>query len=560
MSLLEFRNLSVGFVSSHDHTPNWVVRDLSFTVEEGTTVALVGESGSGKSVTAMALLGLLPSSFVRWGEGSEIVYRNCNILNYNDFQWIEHRKHQVAMVFQDPMNALNPIRRIGEQILDCVRVSLNLNAGDAAQQTSSLLNEVGLGGIDNIARRYPHQLSGGQQQRVIIAMALAGKPKFLLADEPTTALDATVQRQILELLKKLQQKHQMTLLFISHDLALVSQLAHYVVVMRQGIVQEQGSIRELFMNPKHPYTRGLLACRPLLGQKLYRLPELEGYMSGIDKMTKAIPKSSTLLNSLSENDWVLRVRDLSYSHFDPLRKKKDIEKRPDLFGVNFELKRGQTIGIVGESGSGKTTLGKLLAGFYVPKTGEIAFPSELRAKPLIQRVQMIFQNPFASLNPRWKVSQILWEPLFLNGHKKNKAQMQRRINTLLDAVGLPIAALSRYPHEFSGGQRQRIAIARSLMVQPAVLICDESVSALDVSVQAQVLNLLKDLQEEMELSYVFISHDLAVVYQMSDYLLVLHQGEVVEAGSAEQILRYPGSQITQALVRANPKLIYSEEE
>ncbi len=559
MSLLEIRNLSVGFTSSRNQSPNWAVLDLNITIEQGTTVALVGESGSGKSVTALALLGLLPPLSVRWGEGSEILYRDGNILQYNDSQWREHRKHHVAMIFQDPMNALNPIRRIGEQILDCVRVSLNLNAREAAAQTASLLTEVGLGSIENIARRYPHQLSGGQQQRVIIAMALAGKPKFLLADEPTTALDATVQKQILDLLQELQKKHQMTLLFISHDLALVSQLAHYVVVMRHGVVQEQGRIHEIFKNPKHPYTRGLLACRPLLGQKMYRLPELASYINGVEKPSNNIKKSSPLLNSSSENDWVLRVKDLSYSHSDFLWSSKNIKKRPDLSGVNFELNRGQTLGIVGESGSGKTTLGKLLAGFYVPQTGEITFPTELRSRPLIQRVQMVFQNPFASLNPRWRVSQILWEPLFLNGCKDNKL-IQHRINTLLDAVGLSAAVLSRYPHEFSGGQRQRIAIARSLMVQPAVLICDESVSALDVSVQAQVLNLLKDLQEEMGLSYVFISHDLAVVYQMSDYLLVLHRGEVVEAGDSEQLLHHPHSPITQVLVRANPKLIYSGVE
>jgi len=545
-------------------------RGVSFDVPEHRTVALVGESGSGKTVTAMSIPGLLPDNAVVRGR---ILFQGRDLLQARPAELRRLRGAQIACVFQDPMSSLNPVLSIGRQLAEPLRLHLGLSARAAWARAEQLLEEVGLPEPRRRLDRYAHELSGGQQQRVMIAMALACEPKLLIADEPTTALDVTIQRQILELLAELKQRRRMSLLFITHDLGVVGEIADEVLVMRHGQVREQGPARQVFAHPQDAYTRALLSCRPPLQQPPRRLPVVdaeldadgEGAIAAPAARVASAPIATPALatedaeRTVVEPPVVLQVRALAKSFF--LR--EGLWRRREFKAVqeaSFELRRGRTLGIVGESGSGKTTLGLTLLRLHEPTHGEVLFEGRnLLAlqgpdrQALRRRLQIVFQNPYAALNPRFSIGQTLLEPMRIHAIGADDVEREARALALLRRVGLDETAFSKYPHEFSGGQRQRIAIARALTLQPQVLVLDEAVSALDVSVQAQVLNLLKDLQDELGLAYVFISHDLAVVRFMADEVLVMKDGRVVERACASELLHAPREEYTRRLLAAVPR-------
>jgi peptide/nickel transport system ATP-binding protein len=562
--LLEVRDLRVAFRSGRQGRTQ-AVNGVSLTVPHNRTVALVGESGSGKSVTALAAMGLLPPESALIDPASRILFDGVDVLALDPRGRRALCGREIAMIFQEPMSSLNPALTIGYQIGEVLARHLGLKGRAARARTVALLDEVG---IPEPARRidaYPHQLSGGQQQRVMIAMAIACAPRLLIADEPTTALDVTVQKHIMELIARLQKAHGMAVLFITHDLALVGEIADEVVVMRHGEVREAGPARDVLAQPRDPYTRALLQCRPPLDSRPLRLPVIADVMAGRAPVTAQRPPrapggaSGGALGDALGDDIVLAVDQLS----------KSFEVRDGWFrrrqfravsNVSFTLARGTTLGVVGESGCGKSTLGLTLLRLHEASGGRVLFEGcdvlglPLKAfQPYRRRMQIVFQNPYASLNPRFTVGQILLEPMQLHRIGANDGERTRMAEALLDKVGLPREAMRRWPHEFSGGQRQRIAIARCLALRPDILICDESVSALDVSVQAQVLNLLLDLQQEYGLSYIFISHDLSVVRYMADQVMVMRQGEVVEQGEVEALYRNPQHPYTQALLSALPR-------
>jgi peptide/nickel transport system ATP-binding protein len=547
-ALLSIQDLRVAFRMGRGQRAE-AVKGVSFDVPENATVALVGESGSGKSVTAMSVLNLLPDNAERSGR---ILWRGQDLLQAGLRDLQNLRGKEIACVFQDPMSSLNPVFSVGQQLAEPLRKHLGLSGAQVRQRAEALLAEVGIPEPARRLKSYPHELSGGQQQRVMIAMALACEPRLLIADEPTTALDVTIQRQIIELLAKLKAQHRMSLLFISHDLGLVGEIADQVVVMRHGQVREQGPAERLFTAPQDAYTKALLACRPSLEGNPRRLLVIDDHIAGRQDQGTPKPKDPAA-------PVVLEVRSLAKSFW----------LRQGLFGrrefkavqdVNFKLQRGHTLGVVGESGSGKTTMGLTLLRLHEPTRGEVIFDgrnllalSDRERLAMRRRIQIVFQNPYASLNPRFTIGQTLVEPMAIHGIGADTAERERRARALLEKVGLDGRAFGKYPHEFSGGQRQRVAIARCLTLEPEVLVLDEAVSALDVSVQAQVLNLLKDLQDELGLAYVFISHDLAVVRFISDEVLVMKDGQVVEQASAEQILAAPKEAYTQRLLAAIPR-------
>lgn len=526
---------------------------VSFDIPENTTVALVGESGSGKSVTAMSVLNLLPDNAERSGA---ISFQGRDLLKASLPELQALRGREIACVFQDPMSSLNPVFTVGHQLTEPLVKHLGLSTRQALTRAEALLNEVGLPDPKRRLSAYPHELSGGQQQRVMIAMAIACEPKLLIADEPTTALDVTIQRQILDVLGKLKQQHRMSMLFISHDLGVVGEIADHVVVMRGGTVREQGAVGQVFAAPQDAYTKALLACRPTLANRGARLATIDDHMAGQAVASAGKPKDPNApvviaASSLRKSYW-LRRGVFGRTEFKAVK------------GASFTLRRGHTLGVVGESGSGKTTMGLALLRLHDPNGGPtggqvmfdgrelLSLPRD-ELLPMRRRIQVVFQNPYASLNPRFTIGQTLVEPMRIHGIGANDAERQEKARKLLAKVGLDDAALYKYPHEFSGGQRQRVAIARCLTLDPDVLVLDEAVSALDVSVQAQVLNLLKDLQDELGLAYVFISHDLAVVRFMADEVLVMKDGEVVEQASVAQILDAPQQEYTRRLLAAVPR-------
>ena len=549
--LLSIRDLKVAFRLGERHAVKMVqaVDGVSFDIPEHATVALVGESGSGKSVTAMSIINLLPDNAQRSGV---IEYNGRDLLQAPIPELQALRGKEIACVFQDPMTSLNPVFTVGQQLAEPLQRHLALSRRAATERAEGLLNEVGIPEPKRRLGSYPHELSGGQQQRVMIAMALACEPKLLIADEPTTALDVTIQRQILELIAKLKERHRMSVLFISHDLALVGEIADHVVVMRQGIVREQGPVAQIFHAPQDIYTQALLACRPSVANTSARLPVIDDHIQGITPARPAKPKDPNA-------PVLLEVRALAKSFFlrEGLFGKREFKAVRD---VNFQLRRGHTLGVVGESGSGKTTMGLTLLRLHEPTAGEVLFDgrnlltlSDHERQAMRRRIQIVFQNPYASLNPRFTIGQTLTEPMSIHGIGANQSEREQRARTLLAKVGLDDSAFGKYPHEFSGGQRQRIAIARCLTLEPEVLVLDEAVSALDVSVQAQVLNLLKDLQDDLGLAYVFISHDLGVVRFVSDEVLVMKDGEVVEQAPAQQLLAAPVQEYTRRLLGAIPR-------
>jgi peptide/nickel transport system ATP-binding protein len=548
--LVDVIDLSVGFRVGRGPLAE-AVKGVSFRIGRRSTLAIVGESGSGKTVSAMSILGLLPSNAVV-GAQSRILYDRIDLLNCAPVEMRGIRGKDISVIFQEPMSSLNPVLTVGEQIGESLRLHLGLSRRAARARAIELLDEVGIPHPHLRVDAHPHQLSGGQQQRVMIAMAISCDPRLLIADEPTTALDVTIQKQILQLLARLKERHGMSLLFITHDLALVREIADEVVVMRHGQVQEHGSAEAIFESPAHPYTKALLACRPSLDRRPRRLPVIEDFVAGDGRMPADEPPRSM------GGPPILEVQGLAkrFQVGGGLFRREYIDAVQD---VSFKLEPGRTLGVVGESGSGKTTVGMTIMRLHEATAGRVLFEGrdllgldDREMQAYRRRIQIIFQNPYASLNPRFTIEQILLEPMRVHGIGADDRERHALARDLLGRVGLPPAALNRYPHEFSGGQRQRIAIARCLTMQPDVLICDESVSALDVSVQAQVLNLLKDLQDEFGLAYLFISHDLAVVRYIADEVLVMNKGRVVEMADSQSIYLSPRQEYTRTLLSSIP--------
>jgi len=562
--LLKVENLEVSFKSE---SKQWIktVKGISFSIPKNKTVALVGESGSGKSVTSLAVMGLLPKGQSQISEQSQIRFEDKDLLNLSVAELRNICGKDIAMIFQEPMSSLNPVFTVGDQIAEVLRIHLGMGRKQARVRVLELLKEVGIPSPDTKIDAYPSQLSGGQQQRVMIAMAIACEPKLLIADEPTTALDVTIQKQIIDLLESLRQRREMSMLFITHDLALVGEIADEVIVMRHGEIRESGDAQQVLEQPNDVYTRALLHCRPQLSSRPYRLPVTSDFMKQENgQLIEAINLSTVHLQERSrgltgDEPIILDVQNL----------KKSFYSRKGLWGrdefqavkdVSFKLAKGKTLGLVGESGSGKTTIGLLLMRLHEATGGQafidgkdILAMSEKEFALYQRKIQIIFQNPYASLNPRFTIGQILLEPMRIHGIGQNDQERKKIALELLERVSLPVEAYDRYPHEFSGGQRQRIAIARCLTLKPEILICDESVSALDVSVQAQVLNLLQDLQDEFGLSYIFISHDLSVVKYISDQVMVMNHGEVVEIANSDELYLNPQHEYTQKLLKAIPQ-------
>ena len=554
-NLVEIKNLCIAFGKNPP-----VVNNITLSIEKGKSVALVGESGSGKTLSALAILNLLPSKAEI--TGGEILYYNSsgnaqNLIGLNEKELQRIRGNQISMVFQEPMTSLNPSMTCGKQITEAILHHKGISAKKAREEVLKLFREVQLPRIEEIFKSYPHQLSGGQRQRVMIAMAMSCNPQLLIADEPTTALDVTVQKTILILLKQLQQKYGMSLLFVTHDLGIVSEISEKIIVMHQGKIVEQGETLEILTNPQNPYTKGLIACRPPLHEKPHRLKTIEQFIQP-EKPVNKIPNKKE--NTVPAENTLLEIQNLSTGFITKRNfwgtTKETIKA---VNNVSFKVVRGETLGIVGESGCGKTTLGRSILQLVKSQSGQIIYKgsnisglSEKQFRKLRKQLQIIFQNPYSSLNPKITIGEALIEPMIFHGILKNNRQRKDRVIELLKKVNLQADHYYRYPHEFSGGQRQRIGIARALCVEPEIIICDESVSSLDVSVQAQVLNLLNDLKDEFGLTYIFISHDLAVVKYMCDRIIVMSEGIIEETGEANQLFTSPVSSVTKKLIDSIP--------
>jgi peptide/nickel transport system ATP-binding protein len=547
-SILRVENLSIDFVEKSVPAVS-LVAGISFCVPEQGVTAIVGESGSGKTLTALALMGILPRERIRLSPSSRVYFYDKMLSGLPEGELCRIRGKDIAMIFQDAGACLNPVLPIGVQIAEPLIQHLGLTKKEALSRAEYLLNEVGISSPIMRAKAYPHELSGGQQQRVMIAMAISCGPKLLIADEPTSSLDVTVQRQIIDLLVRLQRDHALSIIFISHDLGLVEEIADRVIVMHQGVIKEQGNKNEILFSPSDPYTQSLIASRHRLDGKRQEVP-----VSRIEE--SVVPKSRDPLSQSNDRHVVLEARDLRKDyriHFG-FRRSHILQA---VKGVSFSLGRGETLGIVGESGSGKTTLARMLvrlvdatAGSVFLKDEEVLHISSSSFRPMRRRIQIVFQNPYASLNPRWSVRRTLTTPMDLHGIGVNADERVERATSLLVRVGLSKDDLNKYPHQFSGGERQRLAIARCLTVQPEILICDECVSALDVSVQVQVLDLLSDLRNEFGMSYLFISHDLAVIRYIADRVLVMYDGDVVEIAETESLFAAPGHPYTKQLLSA----------
>jgi peptide/nickel transport system ATP-binding protein len=568
--------LRVEGLRTYFHTDDGLVKavdNIDLSIAEGMTLGVVGESGSGKSVTSLTIMGLLPEKTAEVRSGT-VSFLGRNLLELSNHELTNVRGRDIAMIFQEPMTSLNPVYRVGEQVSEAIIRHEGVSKREARKRTIELFHEVGIPDPADRVDSYPHEMSGGQKQRVMIAMALACSPKVLIADEPTTALDVTIQAQILDLLRNLRDTRGMSMLFITHDLAVIAEIADHVAVMYRGKLVEYGDVVSVFENPKHPYTRGLLSCRPRLDTKYRILPTVSDFMkttveNGEVKVTE-LELSDERMNELVnggrgrllevEGDPLLSVRDLKV-HF--ALKKTFLGKVTNwvkaVDGISFDVYPGQTLGLVGESGCGKTTTGRAILRLIEPTSGTVIFNnqdlstlSRKQWKAVRSDLQIIFQDPYSSLNPRLSVEQAIVEPMMVHGIG-TAASRRERVMALMEEVGLEPSHLRRFPHEFSGGQRQRICIARTLALEPKFIICDESVSALDVSIQAQVLNLLKSLQIQRNLTYIFISHDLSVVKFMSDIMCVMKDGLIVEHGPADAIYANPMDPYTQRLIAAIPQ-------
>ena len=561
--LLSIQNLSVDFLSSSGNTN--AVKQISFDIKRNEVVALVGESGSGKSVTSLSILQLIPSPPAQYSTG-EILFFDDNeqqhdLLKCSKTDLQDIRGNKIAMIFQEPMTSLNPVFTCGTQVMEALLRHKKNSKNDARQQTIQWFEKMKLPEPEVIFKKYPHQLSGGQKQRVMIAMAMCCNPSLLICDEPTTALDVTVQKTILELIKDLQRQTGMGVLFITHDLGVVAEIADKVLVMYKGEIVEQNSVQEIFKNAKHPYTQALLACRPINHERGKRLPVVSDFLNpGNNKNTLLQPSTKPIEKSTAHETFI-DVTDLSV--WFPNKKSffgKPLSHIKAVDQVSFQVFKGETLGLVGESGCGKTTLGRTLLKLIEPTSGTIIYNGadlKLKSKKdlhqLRKDIQIIFQDPYSSLNPRMTIGDAISEPLKVHKLTPNARKRKDQVMELLERVDLKAAHFNRYPHEFSGGQRQRIVIARALILNPSFIVCDESVSALDVSVQAQVLNLLNDLKNEMGFTNIFISHDLSVVRYISDRIIVMNKGKIEESGQADDIFYHPQTAYSKKLIAAIPK-------
>lgn len=590
--VLEVRNLHVEF--RRDGASTYAVKDVSFDVYRGRTLGIVGESGSGKSVSCLAVMGLLPKSAAVSGhawlqntpqpashsdnldktessENSEYSEYSDNsdtsktdLLTLNEDAYLNIRGCRIGMIFQEPMTSLNPVHRCGDQVMEMLLAHERVSRDEARQRVLDLFEEVMLPRPDKIFSSYPHEISGGQKQRVMIAMALICHPDLIIADEPTTALDVTVQQTILQLLRSLQQRHHIGIIFITHDLGVIAQIADDVAVMYKGEIVEQGSAQQVLYHPCHPYTQGLLACRPPLDSRPRRLPTVQDYLSGKGAVadSSAAPAPANLDAVGQSATPLLRVRDLQVTY--PLRKNlfgRVLQSLNAVDGLTFDIYRGEILGLVGESGCGKSTLGRAILQLIERSAGTVEYDgvsldrlSRSQRKELRRKMQIVFQDPYSSLNPRLTIGQAIMEPLLCHHLCPDARSRRQRALELMQQVGLDTEWFNRYPHEFSGGQRQRVCIARALVLQPELVVCDESVSALDVSVQAQVLNLLNDLKERFGYTYLFITHDLSVVKFFSDRIMVMERGRIVEQGPSDQLFANPQHPYTQRLLAAIPRL------
>jgi peptide/nickel transport system ATP-binding protein len=577
--LLDIKNLVTEFHT--DGTVLKAVNDVSFTLNRGETIGIVGESGSGKSVTSLSVMRLIPDP-PGLISGGEIMFHKkggepINLVKISEPEMRKIRGNDIAMIFQEPMTSLNPVFTCGDQVMEAILLHQKVTKKDAKEKTIALFKEVQLPRPEDIFDAYPHQISGGQKQRVMIAMAMSCNPSILIADEPTTALDVTVQQTILDLMLRLQREHDMGIMFITHDLGVIAELADKVVVMYKGKIVEQGPVLDIFNNPKHPYTKGLLACRPPLDVRLKRLPVVSDFMKvddagNIEELEQSVTEATQKeIQTTAEREQahkdlygqepILKIKGLK-TYF-PLKKNffgKVVEEVKAVDDVTFDVYPGETLGLVGESGCGKTTLGRTVLRLVDPTDGEVIFKGnplhsmtsdELR--DVRKDIQIIFQDPYSSLNPRITVGEAIMEPMKVHKLYANDKERKAKVMELLERVNLLPEHFYRYPHEFSGGQRQRICIARALSLRPQFIICDESVSALDVSIQAQVLNLLNELKRDFDFTYIFISHDLSVVKFMSDRMVVMNQGVVEEMGDADQIYSDPQTEYTKKLIAAIPK-------
>ena len=550
--VLQVEHLRVEFV--HDGEVNVAVKDVSFEVCRGRTLGIVGESGSGKSVSSLAVMGLLPKPPACRVTGSIRLFADRQ---QEAVEHIELGRH-VSMIFQEPMTSLNPVHKCGEQVMEMLLAHEKVDKAEARRRVIELFEEVMLPRPEKIFDSYPHEISGGQKQRVMIAMALICHPDLLIADEPTTALDVTVQKTILELLRTLQNKYQIGIIFITHDLGVIAQIADDVAVMYKGEIVEQGTAEQVLYHPQHPYTRGLLACRPPLDSRPHRLPTVQDFLEGNVLQEVQTPAAKREISATP----LLRVRDLEVTY--ALKKNlfgKVMQELKAVDGLSFDVFRGETVGLVGESGCGKSTLGRAILQLIERSAGTVEYDgvsldklSFSEQKALRRKMQIVFQDPYSSLNPRITVGEAILEPLRSHHLLDNDSQRRERVRELMHQVGLSEEWFNRYPHEFSGGQRQRVCIARALVLQPELVICDESVSALDVSVQAQVLNLLNDLKEHYGYTYIFITHDLSVVKFFSDRIMVMEKGRIVEEGPSDQLFANPQHPYTQRLLAAIPRL------
>lgn len=552
--ILSIQNLSISFGK------NKVIHDISYHLNQNEILGIVGESGSGKSVSSLAILGLLPKKTAIINSGN-IIYKNTNLINLSSKVFQKIRGRKIAMIFQEPMSALNPSMSCGKQVEELLIQHTNLNKNDRKARVLNLFEQVKLPHTKRVYNAYPHEISGGQKQRVMIAMAIACNPDILIADEPTTALDVTVQKEIISLLKELQSTTKMSVIFITHDLALISEIANRVIVMYQGNIVEQGTVKQVFNTPQHNYTKALINSRPSLKTRLKVLPTIQDYLNGVNA-SQIITKEQRKVahKTLYSKAPLLEVIDLEKTYIS----KAGWLKKPTLFKainkINFKLYEGETLGLVGESGCGKSTLGnailqldKATAGCILYNGQDITKLSKTDTRKLRKDIQIIFQDPYSSLNPRIPVGEAIMEPMIVHNLYSSNKERKKKVIEILNRVGLSEIHFNRYPHEFSGGQKQRIGIARTIALQPKLIICDESVSALDISVQAQVLNLLNELKASFGFTYIFISHDLAVVKYMSDQLLVMNKGKIEELDDADVIYNTPKKAYTKKLINAIPK-------
>jgi peptide/nickel transport system ATP-binding protein len=555
--LLSIQNLEISFKKEGVYSS--VIKKISYDLQHNEILGIVGESGSGKSVSSLAIMGLLPATISKISDGT-IIFDTKSIGDLSEKELQQLRGNRIAMIFQEPMSSLNPSLKCGFQVEEILLQHTDLPASETKRETLSLFEKVKLPDPEIVFDKYPHEISGGQKQRVMIAMAIACKPQLLIADEPTTALDVTVQKEIINLLKDIQQETGMSIIFISHDLSLVSAIAHRVVVMYQGEIVEQGEVKQIFKNPRHNYTKALIASRPSLDFRLKRLPTIQDFLENTINAEVVTQEDRTRFHDkLYSQKPILEVINVEKEYFSSagfFGKKSGFKAVND---VSFKLYEGETLGLVGESGCGKSTLGNAILQLDKATSGQIVYRGQditklgaKEIKKLRKDIQIIFQDPYSSLNPRIPIGKAIMEPMKVHGLHKDDKERKAKTIEILERVGLGAEYFNRYPHEFSGGQRQRIGIARTIALQPKLIVCDESVSALDISVQAQVLNLLNELKENFGFTYIFISHDLAVVKYMSDQVLVMNQGRIEEIADADALYANPQKEYTKMLIEAIP--------